>query len=57
MTVSDLLKSLSKGGFILHHDMENRNHIEIGHRSNDRGADEIFVETDEIDAIKQLGTS
>jgi hypothetical protein len=57
MAVSNLLKFLNKRGFILHHDTEDRNRIEIGHRSIGGSLYEIFVETDEIDAIKQLGTS
>jgi hypothetical protein len=55
MSNSNIIDFLRKRGFILHDDTENRYRIDIGHRSIGGGLNEIFVETDELDAIERLG--
>jgi hypothetical protein len=55
MSDSNTTEFLRKRGFILHHDTENRYLIKIGRRSVGGGLNEIFIETDELDAIGELG--
>jgi hypothetical protein len=54
MNDSNTIEFLKKRGFTLY-DTENGLCIEITHRSIGRGLNEIFVETDELKAIEQLG--
>jgi hypothetical protein len=56
MIDSNTIDFLRKRGFILRHDPENRYFIEIGRRSVGGGLNEVFIETDEFNAIEQLGS-
>lgn len=55
MSDSNTIEFLKKRGFTLY-DGENGLRIEITHRSVGGGLNEIFVETDELNAIEQLGS-
>jgi hypothetical protein len=55
MSDSNTIEFLKKRGFTLY-DAENGLRIEITHRSIGAGLNEIFVESDELNAIEQLGS-
>lgn len=55
MSDSNTTEFLKKRGFTLY-DEENELRIEITHRSIGAGLNEIFVESDELNAIEQLGS-
>ena len=55
MSDSNTIEFLKKRGFTLYN-TENELRIEITHRSIGGGLNEIFVETDELKAIEQLGS-
>jgi hypothetical protein len=55
MNDSNIIEFLKKRAFTLY-DAENELRIEITHRSIGAGLNEIFVESDELNAIEQLGS-
>ncbi len=55
MSNSNTIEFLKKRGFTLY-DTDNGLRIEITHRSIGGGLNEIFVETDELNAIEELGS-
>jgi hypothetical protein len=54
MMKMDIIEFLEKRGFIVQ-ETEGGFNIEIGYRSIGAGLNEIFIESDELDAIERLG--